>query len=134
MLKTVIDVSAGVAPRIPQDESRVTWARLIKPKHEKIDWTRGARDIHNQVRGLSPVPGARTSYQGQVFKVLKTEAPSSESTGSPGTVADTSFGTIRVNTGDGILELLEIQPAGKKPMPAAAYLRGHAVEPGSRFG
>ncbi len=133
MLKTVIDVSAGTAPRIPQDESRVTWARLIKPKHETIDWTRSAGEIHNQVRGLSPAPGARTTYEGKVFKILRTEVPSIPSEGAPGTVADTSFGTVRVNTGEGILELLEIQPAGKKPMPIAAYLRGHSVEPGSQF-
>jgi methionyl-tRNA formyltransferase len=134
MLRTVLDVAQGVAPRRPQDESQATWARLIKPQQEVIDWPCPAIRIHNQVRALSPTPGARTRYRGTLWKILRTEVPAAPSEGPPGTIADTSFNTIRVHTGDGLLEILEIQPAGKRPMPAMAYLRGHPVAHGDPLG
>ena len=106
---------------------------MIKPQHERIDWSRTAIEIHNQVRALSPNPGAHTIWQGDSWKILRTEVPASPTQGPPGTVGDIHFNTIRVNTGNGILEILEFQPAGKKPMSAAAYLRGHVVERGTRL-
>lgn len=134
MLRTVLDVARGVAPRSAQDESQVTWARLIKPKHKVIDWSRPAAEIHGQVRGLSPSPGARTTYRGTLWRILRTEVLSAPGQGPPGTITDTSFNTIRVSSGDGLLEILELHPAGKRPMSAAAYLRGHEVACGVQLG
>ena len=134
MLRSVLDVHEGTAPRIQQDESRVTWARLIRPKHEILDWSRSSLDLHNQVRALAPEPCARTSCMGTSWKILRSEVPHATAHDIPGTILDMSFNTIRVSTGDGILEILELQPAGKKIMTVDAFLRGHRVERGTRLG
>ena len=134
MLRSVLDVYAGTAPRNPQDESQVTWARLIRPEHEILDWSKPATDLHNQVRALAPEPCARTSCKGTIWKILRTEVPYAISHEIPGTVVHTSFNTIRVSTGNGVLEILELQPAGKKAMTVDAFLRGHRLEYGTRLG
>ena len=134
IFRTILDVAAGSAPREPQDDSLVTWAPKIEPHHEPIDWTQSASQIHGLVRGLSPSPGAHTTCGAKRLKVFRTEVVHAPLDSAPGSVFDTSMGTIRVAAGQGGLDLLEVQPDGKRRMRTVDYLRGHAIEPGVVLG
>ena len=132
IVRTLIDIAAGRAPRIPQDESGVVFAPMIKNEDCQIDWKRPAFAIHNQVRGLHPSPGAFTNFEGKRWKILRTKVMEGVSD-LPGRVLSTEFNTIQVSTGDNILEILEMQPEGKKPMSAASFLRGYPICAGASF-
>ncbi|MBD2846159.1 methionyl-tRNA formyltransferase [Paenibacillus sp. IB182496] len=121
----------------PQDEREATYAPNLTREDERIDWTRAAEQIRNQVRGLSPMAGAFTYLHGEVFKVRACElaepAPGAPEV-APGTVLETARGSLLVQTGDGALALTQIQPAGRKALPAADWLRGAGLEPGTMLG
>lgn len=112
-----------IAPR-PQGEPTTAYAAMLDKSMCPIHWTCPAQEIHNQIRGLSPWPAATTAFAGKPLKVLAStlEPPA---TGVPGSVHD---GFV-VTCGEGTaLRLLRVQPAGKKAMDAAAFLRGHPVK------
>lgn len=97
-----------------------------------MDWTRTARQLHDQVRGLYPWPAATAVLDGVRCKILRT-ALSGETTGkSAGTVLQGDKKGLKIACGGGdVLEVLELQPDGKKAMAASAFLLGHPVPPGS---
>jgi methionyl-tRNA formyltransferase len=110
----------------------VTYAAKIDKGETGIDFTRTAQEVHNHVRGLSPFPGAwfAAGERAERIKVLRTRlAPGS---GPPGTVLDPP--ALTVACGQGAVELVELQRAGKRPMAAAEFLRGFPLPPGVRLG
>ena len=117
-LPSIID---GTNERQAQDEEKVTYARNISRDQERIDWTKSARAIYNQVRGLHPWPVAFTTYNEQNMKIWQTEIIDSAKSGKPGEVLELSGDAILVQTGEGVLAIKELQPAGKKRMSAADY-------------
>ncbi|RJP22348.1 MAG: methionyl-tRNA formyltransferase [Candidatus Omnitrophota bacterium] len=132
IVKSLIDIDLGVAPRIPQSDDDATFAPLLQNEDAKIQWRRPAKAIHDQVRGLNPVPASFTLYQNERWKILRTEVihePSRE----PGRLITTQFNTIRVAAADAVVEILELQPAGGKPMTAAQFLRGRKLIDGVKF-
>jgi methionyl-tRNA formyltransferase len=147
--QVVAQLAAGTVRPIEQDTSQASKAPRLTKEHGAIDWSRSAREIKNQVRALRPWPRAYTFWHraeasagpplrlniDRVAQVASGEAASSASSVSapPGTVLDAS-GRLVVATGQGTLEILELQPAGKKPMSAADFLRGNRVQSGDRFG
>lgn len=130
ILPSIID---GTNPRIPQDESRVTFARNISREQERIDWQRSAVEIYNQVRGLHPWPVAFTTLSGANVKLWWTEIADSQKDGAPGEIVELTKDAIIVRTGSGTLAIKELQPAGKKRMTAEDYLRGPKLQVGDRF-
>ncbi|HSQ77752.1 MAG TPA: methionyl-tRNA formyltransferase [Nitrospirota bacterium] len=116
-------VETGMLKPMVQDESKATLAPLLKKEDGLIDWALPAADIHNRVRGFSPWPGAYTFLDGGMIKILETEVLPGE--GKPALMHQGADNTLEVGTGRGLLRILRIQPAGKKPMPAADFLRGH---------
>ncbi len=131
MLKTIIDVDQGIAPRIPQSEEDVVFAPMIKNEDAKVDWNKPADVIFNHIRGMNPIPGAYTLYKDQRWKLLKSRIIPIKPN-EPGTLHSTEFNTIRISASDAVIEILEIQPSGKKTMSAAEFLRGHPLEVGSQ--
>ena len=129
-LPSIID---GTNERKPQDEEKVTYARNISRDQERIDWTQSAQAINNQVRGLHPWPVAFTTYNEQNMKVWQTETIDSAKSGKPGEVLELSGDAILVQTGEGVLAIKELQPAGKKRMSAADYLKGPKIQVGDLF-
>jgi methionyl-tRNA formyltransferase len=111
-----------VAVRQPDDG--ITVADKITSADRPIDWTAPAERIVNQIRGLAPRPGATALFEGMPMKILRAEV--GRGTLEPGRVGpDASVGA-----GQGLVHLLTVQPAGKQPMPAAAWLRGlHTSHP-----
>ncbi len=126
----------GEAPRIPQDPALATYAEKIGPNDQAIAWERPARVIHNQVRALSPQPGAFCQAPTGLLKVWRTAV------GDDGAVADADPGTILavdarqgllVATGQGTLWLREVQPAGRRRLAASDYVNGARLRPGDRL-
>ena len=126
--EAVAAIGNGTAARTPQDESRQTYASMLTKEMSPIDWTRSAREIDCQVRGLIPWPCAACELAGQRFKVYRT-APGEQTGAAPGTVLSAGKQGIQVACGGGeSLYLTEIQAEGGKRMAAAAYLLGHPLE------
>lgn len=118
----------GTATRTPQDETLQSYASMLSRDMSPIDWSRPARAISCQVRGLIPWPCAVTELQGQRFKVYKT-APGTATDKAPGTVLSAGKRGIEVACGDGqSLFITELQAEGGKRMAAAAYLLGHPMD------
>ncbi len=124
-------IEAGTLKPALQNNANATLAPLLKKEAGLIDWTLPAADIHNRVRGFSPWPGAYTFLDGDLVKLIETEALPGE--GEPALMRRGADNTLEVGTGNGVLRILRIQPAGKKPMLAADFLRGHRGVEGKKF-
>ena len=128
--ETVDMLAAGTAVRTPQDHEKHTYAPMLSKALSPIDWTKSARQIHDQVRGLIPWPCANTVVGGKNVKVHKT-AFGGETTAAPGTVVSAGKQGIEIACGDGrTLLITQLQGEGGKRMAAADYLRGHSVQVG----
>ncbi len=132
-LPSIID---GTNPRIPQDESKVTFASNISREQERIDWSKEARTIYNQVRGLHPWPVAYTTFEGANFKIWWAQVGTTANDRQPGEVVAIHNDNFEIATGEGgSLAVYDLQPAGKKRMTAQEYLRGTGskLQIGDRF-
>ena len=118
----------GTAVRTPQDHSAHTYAPMLDKSLSPIDWTRSARQIHDQVRGLIPWPCAQTSLGGKTVKVFATQI-GEETEAEAGKIIAADKKGIAFACGDGLsLRITELQSEGGKRMAAAAYLAGHSVQ------
>ncbi len=135
-------IAVGAAPRRPQDHTRATYAGRLTKEDGVLRWTRPARDLANQVRAMTPWPGASTMWREGVLKVWRAraaDAPARSAAvsvpgGLPGEVLAADAVGITVGAGLGALVLLEVQPEGGRRMTAADFLRGRRLEPGERLG
>jgi methionyl-tRNA formyltransferase len=108
----------------PQSEEGVTYANKVEKSETRIDWSRPAQQIHNQVRGLSPFPGAWFMLGDTRIKVLRSTV--AEGTGAPGTMLDDQ---LTIACGEDAVQLLEVQREGRSAMDAAAFVRGFGKLP-----
>lgn len=115
---------AGTLAEQPQDPEWATYCRPLKKEDGLLDWGRPAVALDRQVRACHPWPGAHTLWRGQVLKVLRARPkPAWAGVGEPGRVVLLP-GSLGVVTGQGLLELVEVQPAGKRPMGSGEFARG----------
>ena len=121
-----------ITPR-PQDDAQSCYAHMLDKQMAVIDWSRSAHEIDCLIRGLNPWPIALTTLSGERLKVFAAEKAAGK--GEPGTVleADPKKG-LTVACGEGALGLTEIQLVGGKRMKATDFLRGHAIEVGTKLG
>lgn len=116
----------------PQPVDGVTYARKIDKAEARIDFSKSSSEVANHIRGLSPFPGAWFNVQGssgeERVKVLRATAV--DGSGPPGTVLDDS---LTIACASGAVRLTEVQRSGKRPAPAAEFLRGFPVKPGTRL-
>ena len=118
----------------PQDNRGASFAPKITPEDRPIHWEEPAAASHNKVRALAPHPGATVRRNDRLLKVLETGMDAEATTGRVGEVMGTDDARgIAVATGHGTLYLRHLQPEGKKPMDAPAYVRGYPFSPGDRF-
>lgn len=129
LAETVARLQADTASRTVQDETQVTLAPMLGKELSPMDFTRPAQALHDQVRGLLPWPAAVAGVAGVRCKIFATRVESDQ--GRPGTVLEVGKEGILVACGQGALRILELQPDGKKAMPAAAFLQGHPLKEGS---
>ncbi|HJE51189.1 MAG TPA: methionyl-tRNA formyltransferase [Tessaracoccus flavescens] len=116
-------VAAGERPT-PQPEEGVTIAPKLTVEEARIDWSLSASQLRNRIMGCSPDPGAWCTLDGERFKVYRVAVADTQPL-EPGEVASTKRQAF-VGTGEGTLELLEVQPAGKRRMPAIDWARNAA--------
>ncbi|MEJ8544475.1 methionyl-tRNA formyltransferase [Brevibacillus borstelensis] len=137
LVKTLPGLLAGEIVPEPQDHERATFAPTIKRSEEKVDWTKAAEDVYNQVRGLNPWPVAFTTYQGKSWKIWRVEKHSSTSqSAEPGTIIGLEQDGLVIACGSGAVKITELQPEGKKRMSALDFLRGAggSLEIGTKVG
>lgn len=122
---------AGEVEAVPQPEEGATYAPRIEKSDGRIDWTEPAEVIARKVRAYQPWPTAFTMWNGQPMKILRARA--GEGAAAPGEVIAVGRNQVAVGTGQGALWLEEVQLAGKKPAPIAAFLAGARGFVGSRL-
>lgn len=128
---TLRGLEAGTLAPTPQDESLACYAPMLDKRMSRIDWTKPAETVHNQVRGLNPWPSASTLYKDKTLKI-HTSRVGGPTDQPPGTVV--SLSPLQVACGDGrALCLLDVQAEGAKRMAALDFLRGHPLEIGEVF-
>lgn len=133
ILHTVRLIELGSAPRRQQDNSVATPAPKIFKESCEIDWKRKAGDIHNFVRGLSPVPCAFTYHRGTMLRIFRTQLADEHHKGNAGEVLK-SDKRFLIATGTGVVELIEVQQQGKKKLRAEEFLRGYRITEGEILG
>jgi len=129
-------ISAGLVREVVQPAEGVTYAAKIDKSEALIQWQQGAEHIHRQVRAFNPWPVAQTQLNGQQLRVWDAEAIAAPRLGResiPGTVLSATHEGIDVVCGSGILRILRLQLAGRKPLAAAQFLQGQRLD-GMRFG
>ena len=134
LIKTLKELDAGTLKPVKQDNDKSSYAPLLTRDTGKIDWNRPAAFIHNLVRGLDPWPGAYSELEGHVIKIWKTRTAEGTANAAPGTVTECGKTYIRVATGDGLIDILELQAPGKKRMRAVDFINGHGIALPARFG
>lgn len=125
-------VAGEIAPR-PQEEGAAAYAPPLRTADAEIRWTKPAERLAREVRAFHPWPGSYTFWRGQRLKVLRAFPAAGDMDGVPGQVVLLE-GWLGVVTGKGVLVLEEVQPAGRRPMSAEAFLRGQRDLVGSILG
>ena len=123
---TLRQVESGTAVATKQDEAAVTYAPMLDKSMCPIDFTKSARQIHNQVRGLHPWPVATMELKGQRFKVHETRVL--DRSGKPGEILELNKQGLVIACGEGAIEIRQLQAEGGKRMAAPDYFRGHPLE------
>ncbi|MFO7982719.1 MAG: methionyl-tRNA formyltransferase [Desulfuromonadales bacterium] len=131
MVETLARLCAGTLEPEPQDDEKSSYAPMLKKEDGRIDWSRSAEEIHNQVRGLDPWPGAYTKLEGKDIKLFGTSPL--EGSGEPGTVLSADSEGVRIACGEGVLLCRELQLPGRKRLPTADFVRGRTMVPGTRL-
>ena len=134
LVETIARVKAGTLVPQPQDSLRATLAPLLKKEDGVINWTLPATALANRVRGLSPWPGAYTAAGGDRWTIWRALALPGPTAKPPGVVVAVTNEAIHVATGEGVLALLEVQPANSRRMAVSQYLAGHTVVVGLQLG
>ena len=113
----------------PQPPAGITYAQKLSKEEAKIDWNQPALIIERKIRAFNPVPGAWVEYQNQPLKIWRAEAVAQS--GRAGEVLAISSDGLIVACGEGALNITELQPAGSKRMPVAAFAAGRHIEKGT---
>jgi methionyl-tRNA formyltransferase len=139
MLPDTIDrwVRGELKP-VPQDNDKATYSRLISKGDGEMDWRLPAVELWRRVRAFYPWPGCYTRWQGRTLKIVETVPLASENQGQPGRVIPLLAGysgtpVVGVETGDGVLGLLQLQLEGKKEVSGAEFVRGQKGFVGSEL-
>ena len=132
-VETLAKLQEGSIVPKKQGESPTAYAKMLDKKLGNIDWTKSAVEIERLVRGLNSWPSAYTYWNKKVVKIWKASVTDENSNEQVGTVVKVEKDGFYVQTGNGLLKVLELQIPGKKRMDAGAFLRGYTIEPGEVF-
>ena len=140
ILDTIRGLEDGSITPVKQGEMTTPYAAMLSKEAGNVEWTKSAAEIERLVRGLDPWPGTYSVLTGKTIRFRKTAKVPEESAAAlqgkeapaPGTLLPQG-GKMYVMTGSGLLEIRELQPEGKKPMPADAWMRGARLAEGSCF-
>ncbi|MBI5464186.1 MAG: methionyl-tRNA formyltransferase [Ignavibacteriales bacterium] len=135
VFQTVRLIELGKAEPRQQDEKLASPAPKIIKEHCRIDWSKSAHDVHNFIRGLSPVPCAWTMHEEKLVRIYRSRivATPASISNSPGALALIDKTRLHVATGGGAVEILELQQEGKRRLGVEEFLRGYRLKEGDRF-
>ena len=133
ILSTLKGLEDGTLKGTPQTDEGTCYAKMLKKSLGDIYWTMDAAAIERLIRGLNPWPSAYTCLHGKTLKIWDGDVLEREYGVEPGTVAEVAKDRLVVQTGQGSLAIRSLQLEGKKRMDAGDFLRGYAVEAGTRL-
>ena len=131
ILSTLEKAEAGILHPVKQDEAEATHVTMLDKSMGQIDWSMDAAVIERLIRGLNPWPSAYTRIDDKNLKIWRAKVISHEVKAAPGCILKVTKDELEVQTGNGVLALLEVQLEGKKRMTTDAFLRGYHVTEGS---
>ncbi len=128
LIKTLVGIESGTAPRIPQDHSHASYVKMLDKSLCPIDWNRSPREIVKHIYGLQPWPVATMELQGKVCRVFGAAYSGRRSDKTPGSLIAAGNEGLEFVCGNGeTLLITELQLPGKKRMQTGDFLRGHQV-------
>lgn len=144
IVKAIEMIDSGLVVKVPQDESKATYAPLLTKETEKINWNKTGKEVCNLVRGLNPWPGAYTNFDGKVLKIWQVRSCKAEDVAGPvPALEDTHPGEVvgripgagfAVAVSDGCVAVTEVQLQGSKRLRAEDFMNGHDIGKGVRLG
>jgi methionyl-tRNA formyltransferase len=132
LIETIKLLKEGALVPEKQDESKASYAPMLKKEDGLIDWKKSSLDIRNLIRGMLPWPGAFTRLGDKILKIYSAKSALSE--GRPGEVLSSEKGVLEVACGEGSLVISELQIEGGKRLEAKSFLSGRKIEPGTILG
>jgi methionyl-tRNA formyltransferase len=133
LVATLDGIADGSLRAEPQPAEGISLAPRIETADARVDWTLPAHVVDRRVRGVTPAPGAWTTWRSNRLRLAPVEPLSSSLALEPGELSVGPTGVL-VGTGRGAVRLTEVQPAGKRMLPALDWARGARPEPGERLG
>lgn len=130
LARTLRGLREGTITPMPQ-RGEATFAPPFKKQDGLVDWSKRAVELYNFIRGMQPWPGAFFRIDGLGVKLIKARALPGE--GRPGVIEKITGDSLAVGTGGGLLEVVELQPEGKRPMSVRAFLQGRKISEGIRL-
>jgi methionyl-tRNA formyltransferase len=133
MTRTLLGLREKIVLSQKQDHSRASLAPILRKEDGRIDFSRPAAEIYNRLRGFQPWPGAYTSFRGKQLLVCKAQVVESAVLQSPGSLLVEDNRLLAGCAGDTVVELLEVQPEGKKRMAARDFINGYRPQSGEKL-
>ncbi len=140
-VETITEIEKGNITPVQQDDSRSSYAKMLKKELGQIDFEKSAEETERLIRALNPWPSAYTTMDGNMVKIWETQvlpegegASETQETSKPGTITSVSKDFFTVACGKGQLKVLSLQKNGKKRMSAHDFMLGHTVTVGTVLG
>jgi methionyl-tRNA formyltransferase len=133
LVSTLDRMTAGDVDETPQDHTRATYAHRLTKDDGRVDWSRPAADLHNQIRGLHPWPHAFSYLEGQRLILLRSTWRPDVTGAEPGTVITAHGDELRIAAGRGAILITELQAEGRRASRTREFLAGHPIAPGRVF-
>ena len=133
ILKTIDEFIKGNIKPVPQNHEKATYAPMLNKQEGRVDWNKPAKQLDYFIRGMNPWPGAFTFLEEKRLRIIKAIPLDITGNDAPGTVLESTHGTMMVQTGNGALSIREIQGESGKRLPISDFLRGFAIPKGSLF-
>jgi len=129
LLEALPSIADGTSRPEPQDDALATYAEKLTKDEARIDWTRPAVELDRMIRAFDPWPVAQARLGETTLRLWGSELSGADAgSAPPGRIVRAGKTGIEVATGDGLLRITRLQPQGKRPMAAAAFLNAHHVE------
>jgi methionyl-tRNA formyltransferase len=133
VLRALAGLEAGTSIAVPQPAVGVSYAQKLAKAESAIDWRRGAVEIDRQIRAFNPWPTAETRLDNETVKVLRSRFVAvSNTNATPGTLLGLNGDALQVACGQGVLQALELQRAGRKPVAARDFFNALRLAPGAQ--
>ena len=133
LLEVIEQLAAGTAKEEPQDDRAATYAAKITREEGTLDWALPAAAIHDRVRGLQPWPLVSARLEGHRYLLHRTAHDPQSVAAAPGAIVEAAGDRLVVATAHGTLQILQLQPEGRRVLSSREFLAGYRIRPGMIF-